>query len=132
VIARLLDNGPAVIRDRRRRLSCARKPATSIATRRFSIWLKADVDVIMKRIKRRADRPLLQTEDPAATLAVCSKRASRSNQSAGPDDLVARRAARPDRRRMYRCLARPAGWAALRQFSKQRRDERHAMTLLPK
>ena len=34
-----------------------------------SIWLQADADVILKRVKRRADRPLLQTEDPAATIS---------------------------------------------------------------
>jgi shikimate kinase len=33
-----------------------------------SLWLKADGDVILKRVKRRADRPLLQTADPAATI----------------------------------------------------------------
>jgi shikimate kinase len=33
-----------------------------------SIWLRADGDVILKRVKRRADRPLLQTADPAATI----------------------------------------------------------------
>jgi shikimate kinase len=33
-----------------------------------SIWLKADADIIMRRVKRRADRPLLQTPDPAATV----------------------------------------------------------------
>ena len=68
VIARLLDNGPAVIatgggafmRDETR---------ARIRDRAVSIWLKADADVIMKRVKRRADRPLLQTEDPAATVS---------------------------------------------------------------
>jgi shikimate kinase len=68
VIARLLDNGPAVIatgggafmREETRNL---------IRAKAVSIWLKADVDVIMKRVKRRADRPLLQTEDPAATVS---------------------------------------------------------------
>ena len=39
-----------------------------IRDKAVSIWLKADTDVIMKRVKRRADRPLLQTEDPAATV----------------------------------------------------------------
>ena len=67
VIARLLDSGPAVIatgggafmrEDTRSR----------IAGKAVSIWLKVDVDVIMKRVKRRADRPLLQTADPAATV----------------------------------------------------------------
>ena len=67
VIARLLDSGPGVLatgggafmreetRDRIRRQA-------------ISIWLKADVDTIMRRVKRRADRPLLQTADPAATV----------------------------------------------------------------
>jgi shikimate kinase len=39
-----------------------------IGGKAVSIWLKADADVIMKRVKRRADRPLLQTADPAATV----------------------------------------------------------------
>ncbi|QDW41593.1 shikimate kinase [Bradyrhizobium sp. KBS0727] len=68
VIARLLDNGPAVIatgggafmREETRNL---------VRAKAVSIWLKADADVIMKRVKRRADRPLLQTEDPAATVS---------------------------------------------------------------
>ncbi|MDU1695020.1 MAG: shikimate kinase, partial [Bradyrhizobium sp.] len=34
-----------------------------------SIWLKADADVIMRRVRRRADRPLLQTADPEGTVA---------------------------------------------------------------
>jgi shikimate kinase len=67
VIARLLDSGPAVIatgggafmrEDTRQR----------IVGKAVSIWLKADADIIMRRVKRRADRPLLQTADPAATV----------------------------------------------------------------
>ena len=67
VIARLLDGGPAVIatgggafmrEDTRNR----------IRDKAVSIWLKADADIIMKRVKRRADRPLLQTADPVATV----------------------------------------------------------------
>jgi shikimate kinase len=67
VIARLLDSGPAVLatgggsfmrEETRRRIS----------EKAVSIWLKADSDVIMRRVKRRADRPLLQTADPAATV----------------------------------------------------------------
>src|SRR5262249_42133039 len=34
----------------------------------ISIWLNADFDVLMKRIRRRQDRPLLRTDDPAPTL----------------------------------------------------------------
>ena len=67
VIARLLDGAPAVLatgggafmrEDTRDR----------IRAKAVSIWLKADADIIMKRVKRRADRPLLQTADPAATV----------------------------------------------------------------
>ena len=67
VIARLLDSGPAVLatgggafmrEDTRNR----------IGEKAVSIWLKGDADIIMKRVKRRADRPLLQTADPAATV----------------------------------------------------------------
>ena len=30
--------------------------------------LKADADVILRRVKRRSDRPLLQTDDPTTTV----------------------------------------------------------------
>jgi shikimate kinase len=40
----------------------------AIAAKGVSIWLKAEFDVLMKRIRRRHDRPLLRTEDPGATL----------------------------------------------------------------
>ena len=67
VIARLLDSGPAVIatgggafmREETRR---------RIRLQAVSIWLKADADIIMRRVKRRVDRPLLRTADPAATV----------------------------------------------------------------
>jgi shikimate kinase len=67
VIARLLDNGPAVIATGGGAFM-REETRNRIAEKAVSIWLKADADVIMKRIKRRADRPLLQTEDPAATV----------------------------------------------------------------
>jgi shikimate kinase len=67
VISRLLDagsgviatGGGAVMRDETRE---------RIRRQAVSIWLKADADVIMRRVKRRADRPLLKTADPAATI----------------------------------------------------------------
>ena len=34
----------------------------------ISIWLKADFDLLMKRVRRRVNRPMLQTPDPEATL----------------------------------------------------------------
>src|ERR1700712_443924 len=68
VIARLLDNGPAVIATGGGAFM-REETRNRIRDRAVSIWLKADADVIMKRVKRRADRPLLQTEDPAATVS---------------------------------------------------------------
>ena len=68
VIARLLDSGPAVIATGGGAFM-REETRQRIADKAVSIWLKADLDVIMKRVKRRADRPLLQTEDPAATVA---------------------------------------------------------------
>ena len=68
VIARLLDNGPAVIATGGGAFM-REETRARIRDRAVSIWLKADAEVIMKRVKRRADRPLLQTEDPAATVS---------------------------------------------------------------
>ena len=68
VIARLLDNGPAVIATGGGAVM-REETRTRIRDKAVSIWLKADADVILKRVKRRADRPLLQTEDPAATIS---------------------------------------------------------------
>jgi shikimate kinase len=68
VIARLLDGGPAVIATGGGAFMCE-ETRNRIRDKAVSIWLKADVDVIMKRVRRRADRPLLQTEDPVATVS---------------------------------------------------------------
>jgi shikimate kinase len=67
VIARLLDNGPAVIATGG---GAMMRPETRarIRDKAISIWLKADLDIIMRRVKRRSDRPLLQTADPQATV----------------------------------------------------------------
>jgi shikimate kinase len=68
VIARLLDNGPAVLATGGGAFM-REETRNRIRDKAISIWLKADADIIMKRVKRRADRPLLQTEDPAATIS---------------------------------------------------------------
>ena len=67
VIARLLDSGPAVIATGG---GAFMRPETRerIREKAVSIWLKADSDIIMRRVKRRSDRPLLQTADPEATV----------------------------------------------------------------
>src|SRR5215468_8875739 len=67
VIARLLESGPAVLATGGG--SFMREETRSrVREKAVSVWLKADADVIMRRVKRRADRPLLQTADPAATV----------------------------------------------------------------
>jgi shikimate kinase len=68
VIARLLDSGPAVIATGGGAFM-REETRDRIRDKAISIWLKADVEIIMKRVKRRADRPLLQTEDPVATVS---------------------------------------------------------------
>ena len=68
VIARLLDGGPAVIATGGGAFM-REETRNRIRDKAVSLWLKADVDVIMRRVKRRADRPLLQTEDPTGTVS---------------------------------------------------------------
>ncbi len=67
VIARLLDGGPTVIATGGGAFM-REETRSRIRDKAVSLWLKADADIIMKRVKRRADRPLLQTADPAATV----------------------------------------------------------------
>jgi 3-dehydroquinate synthase len=67
VIARLLDHGPGVIATGGGAVM-REETRNRIGAKAVSIWLKADADTIMKRVKRRADRPLLQTADPAGTV----------------------------------------------------------------
>ena len=67
VILRLLESGPQVLATGGGAFT---NPDTRIAigAKGISIWLKAEFDVLMKRIRRRHDRPLLKTDDPGATL----------------------------------------------------------------
>ena len=46
-------------------------PATRalIARRGVSVWLRADLDVLLARVARRSNRPLLKERDPRAVLA---------------------------------------------------------------
>ncbi|NQV82012.1 MAG: shikimate kinase [Alphaproteobacteria bacterium] len=41
---------------------------TRIRARALSIWLRADLDTVLKRVKRNNNRPLLMGKDPKATL----------------------------------------------------------------
>ncbi len=67
VIARLIENGAQVlatgggafINDETRH---------SIEAHGISVWLKADLPLLMKRVMKRSDRPLLQADDPKAVM----------------------------------------------------------------
>lgn len=67
VIARILNGGPLVLATGG---GAYMRPETRerIAANGISLWLKAEADVILRRVRRRADRPLLKTADPAATI----------------------------------------------------------------
>jgi shikimate kinase len=67
VIARLLEAGPSVLATGGGAFM-REETRSRIRDKAVSIWLKADADTILKRVRRRADRPLLQTPDPAATI----------------------------------------------------------------
>ena len=68
VITRLLEGGPQVLATGGGAFANPDTRAV-IAAKGISIWLKAEFEVLMKRIKRRHDRPLLKTDDPGATIA---------------------------------------------------------------
>ena len=68
VIARLLDAGPQVLATGGGAFMNEATRA-AIKAKGVSIWLSAEFDVLMRRIaKRKNDRPMLQTDDPAETL----------------------------------------------------------------
>jgi shikimate kinase len=67
VIARLLEGGPQVLATGG---GAFMNPETraNIHAKGISVWLRATLEVLSRRIKRRTDRPLLKTTDPVATL----------------------------------------------------------------
>jgi shikimate kinase len=68
VIARLLDcEGPIVLATGGGAYMNA-ETRTSIAEGSVSIWLKAEFEVLMRRVRRKPTRPLLQNPDPEGTL----------------------------------------------------------------
>jgi shikimate kinase len=68
VIARLLDGGPQVLATGGGAVMNADTRA-GIKAKGVSVWLNAEFDVLMRRIaKRKHERPMLATADPAATL----------------------------------------------------------------
>lgn len=67
VIARLLQEGPLVLATGGGAFMNEETRAR-IAAAGVSIWLKADLDVLMQRVRKRSNRPLLQTPDPEGTM----------------------------------------------------------------
>ena len=67
VIVRLLDGGPQVLATGG---GAFMNPETRAAIRAkgISVWLRATLEVLNRRIKRRGDRPLLKDTDPVETL----------------------------------------------------------------
>ena len=67
VIARLLEGGPQVLSTGGGAFMNAETRA-NVHTKGVSVWLRATVEVLSRRIKRRGDRPLLKNTDPVETL----------------------------------------------------------------
>jgi shikimate kinase len=67
VICRLLQEGPAVLATGG---GAFMNPETRdrIAAAGVSIWLKAELDVLMRRVRKRSNRPLLKNADPEARM----------------------------------------------------------------
>jgi shikimate kinase len=67
VIARLLEDGPQVLATGGGAYMNPQTRAT-IKARGISIWLKADLRVLLKRVQRRDHRPLLTAGDPETVM----------------------------------------------------------------
>ena len=68
VIDRLLRQGPCVVSTGG---GAFMSPATreAVARHGVSVWLKADLDLLMERVGRNQNRPLLKSPDPRAVMA---------------------------------------------------------------
>jgi shikimate kinase len=67
VIGRLLQEGPVVLATGGGAFMNEETRAR-IAERGISVWLRADLPVLMRRVRKRANRPLLQNPDPEGTM----------------------------------------------------------------
>lgn len=67
VIARLLDNSSQVLATGGGAFMNA-DIRENIHTAGISVWLRADLDLLMERVGRRTHRPLLQTDDPRSVM----------------------------------------------------------------
>ena len=67
VISRLLDGPPHILATGGGAFMNA-ETRERVKELGISVWLKAEPDVLMRRVRKRSNRPLLQTADPEATL----------------------------------------------------------------
>jgi shikimate kinase len=67
VILRVMEGGPQVLSTGGGAFMNAQTRA-AIADHGVSVWLKADIDILMDRVSKKQNRPLLKTADPRATL----------------------------------------------------------------
>ena len=67
VIARVLEQGPCVLATGGGAFMNA-STRERIAAAGVSVWLKPDFEVLLRRVRKRSNRPLLQTADPEGTL----------------------------------------------------------------
>ncbi|MET2831758.1 shikimate kinase [Mesorhizobium shangrilense] len=67
VILRVLENGPQVLSTGG---GAFMNPQTreAIAAHGISVWLKAELDLLMERVSKKQNRPLLKSADPRAVL----------------------------------------------------------------
>ena len=67
VIRRLLDGNAKVLATGGGAFM-SEETRAAIAEGGVSVWLRAELPVLMARVRRRSNRPLLQTDDPEATM----------------------------------------------------------------
>lgn len=67
VIQRLLDGSPKVLATGGGAFVNADTRA-AIAAGGVAVWLQADIEILLSRVRRRSDRPLLQNGDPEETM----------------------------------------------------------------
>jgi shikimate kinase len=67
VIARLLEDGPMVLATGGGAYMNA-ETRLRIADKAVSVWLKVDHETLMRRVRRRSNRPLLANPDPEGTM----------------------------------------------------------------
>lgn len=67
VIGRILDSGPQVLATGGGSFMNP-KTRAAIAAQGYSIWLKAELPVLMRRVLKRDNRPLLKAGDPEAVM----------------------------------------------------------------